>query len=89
MDITLKGLSGIAIIIAIAAGCSMEREDGSLVETYNQVLMRSTMDTENSDGRTQFEHDKTSKARRISGRQSGFAVRGSNRRPERMNEKGV
>jgi quercetin dioxygenase-like cupin family protein len=49
MDVTLKTLSGIAMIIAVAAGCSMEREDGSLVEPYNQVLMRSTLDTENSD----------------------------------------
>ena len=48
MDITLKGLFGIAIMIAIT-GCSTERDDVPPVEPYNQVLMRSTLDTGNND----------------------------------------
>jgi quercetin dioxygenase-like cupin family protein len=49
MDATLKGLFGMAMMIAITAGCSMEREDVPSIEPYNQVLMRSMLDTENSD----------------------------------------
>jgi len=48
MDISLKGLFGIAIMIAIT-GCSMERDAVPSVEPYNQVLMRSTLDTGNND----------------------------------------
>jgi quercetin dioxygenase-like cupin family protein len=49
MDAIRKGLFGITMTIAVAAGCSTEREDVPSVEPYNQVLMRSTLNTETSD----------------------------------------